>query len=82
MLSQECERTAPVPRASLAAMFQLMGTYAREIQHQVQVAHESYTYAGEVTTATEREVVAGLNEIAEAAKTIELVALWFGPPRK
>ena len=82
MLSQECERPAPLPRVSLEAMFQLVGTYAREIQNHVQVAHGSYTYAGDPANAAEREVVAGLNEVLEAAKTIELVSLWFGPSRK
>lgn len=82
VLAQECERPAPIPRVSLEAMFQLVGTYAREIQNHVQVAHESYTYAGAPANAAEREVVAGLNEIREAAKTIELVTLWFGPSNK
>jgi hypothetical protein len=82
VLSQECERPARIPRVSLEAIFQLVGTYAREIQNHVQVAHESYAYAGAPANAAEREVVAGLNEIREAAKTIELVTLWFGPSRK
>ena len=82
VLAQECEREAPIPRVSLEALFQLVGTYAREIQNQVQVAHDSYTYAGAPVNAAEREVVAGLAEIREAAKTIELVTMWFGPSHK
>ena len=82
MVLEGFERPAPIPRVSLEAMFQLVSTYAREIENQIEVAHDSYTYAGAPANAAEREVVAGLSEIREAAKTIQLVALWFGPSRK
>lgn len=82
MLSQESVRPVPVPSASLEAMFQVVGAYAREIQNHAQVVKRAYANAGGAADAADRELVAGLEEIREAANTIELVALWFGPTQK